>query len=83
MRTACFWLDVPSVDEGDEEKSKQWVAEQGLTFLRVKLENAEEAIADRYFESGDPDCSFWEPDRPGGEDWFGFSINDTHDGPVC
>ena len=47
------------------------------------LEYADEAIADRYFESGDPDYSYWVPDRPEGEDWFCLAIHDTDDGPVC
>ena len=79
-----FWHpELPSFDEGEEQKSKQWVADQGLSVLRVSLENADEAVADQYFESGDPDCSYWEPERPGGEEWFCLSINDTDDGPVC
>lgn len=79
-----FWHpDLPSFEEGDEEKSKQWIADQGLSVLRVSLENAEVEIADRYFEAGEPDCSYWEPARPSGDDWFCLSINDTDDGPVC
>ena len=43
-----FWHpELPSFDEGDEQKSKQWVADQGLSVLRVSLENADEAVADR------------------------------------
>jgi hypothetical protein len=81
---SMFWHpDLPPFEDGDEEKSKQWIAEQGLTMSMVSLEYADEAIADRYFESGDPDCSYWEPDRPGGDGWFCLSINDTDDGPVC
>lgn len=75
--------DMPDFDEGDEEKCRTWVAEQGLAVAMVSLEYADEAIANRYFESRDPDCSYWEPDRPDGEGWFCLAIHDTDDGPVC
>ncbi|UVK96506.1 hypothetical protein [Pseudomonas sp. B21-048] len=79
-----FWHpDLPPFEEGDEEKSKQWIASQGLTVGMVSLEYADEAIANRYFEAGEPDCSYWEPAKPEGEGWFCLSINDTDDGPVC
>ncbi|NWB47084.1 hypothetical protein [Pseudomonas gingeri] len=79
-----FWHpDLPPFDEGDEEKSKQWIAAHGLAVTMCHLENADEAISDRYFESDEPDCSYWEPERPEGEGWFCLSINDTDDGPVC
>lgn len=75
--------DLPDFDEGDGEKCKAWIAEQGLQVSMVSLEFADEAIADRYFESRDPDCSYWEPDRPDGDGWFCLAIHDTDDGPVC
>lgn len=75
--------DMPDFDEGDGEKCKAWIAEQGLAVGMVSLEYADEAIANRYFESNDPDCSYWEPDRPDGEGWFCLAIHDTDDGPVC
>ena len=75
--------DMPDFDEGDGDKCKAWVAEQGLQVAMVSLEYADEAVADRYFESGDPDYSYWEPDRPDGDDWFCLAIHDTDDGPVC
>lgn len=34
-------------------------------------------------ESGDPDCSYWEPSKPDGEGWFCLAIYDTDDGPSC
>ena len=75
--------DMPDFDEGDGDKCKAWIAEQGLHVGMVSLEFAEPAIADRYFESHDPDCSYWEPDRPEGDGWFCLAIHDTDDGPVC
>ena len=75
--------DMPDFDEDDGDKCRAWIAEQGLTVAMVSLEFAEAAVADRYFESNDPDCSYWEPDRPDGEGWFCLAIHDTEDGPVC
>ncbi|PRA69328.1 MULTISPECIES: hypothetical protein [Pseudomonas] len=75
--------DLPDFDEGDGDKCKAWIAEQGLQVTMVSLEYADEAVANRYFESHDPDCSYWEPERPFGGDWFCLAIHDTDDGPVC
>jgi len=76
--------DLPDFDEGDGDKCKAWIAEQELEVAMVSLEyHSDEAISERYFEAGDPDCSYWEPDRPDGEDWFCLAIHDTDDGPVC
>ncbi|OZY42787.1 hypothetical protein CJF43_05785 [Pseudomonas fragi] len=75
--------NMPDFDEGDDEKCRAWVAELGLTVMMVSLGFAAEEIADRYFEAGDPDCSYWDPEQPHGEGWFCLSIHDTEDGPVC
>ena len=75
--------DLPDFDEGDGDKCKAWIAEQGLEVGKVSLEYADESIADRYFESHDPDCSYWEPGKPDGDGWFCLAIHDTDDGPVC
>lgn len=78
--------DMPEFDEGDGDgdKVKAWVAEQGLEVKMVELEyHSDEAISERYFEAGDPDISYWEPDRPDGEGWFCLAIHDTDNGPVC
>ncbi|MCO8166894.1 hypothetical protein NJC40_03755 [Pseudomonas sp. 21LCFQ02] len=76
--------DLPDFDEGDGERCKAWIAEQGLEVTKVELEyHSDQAVADRYFESEAPDCSYWEPDRPDGEGWFCLAIHDSDDGPVC
>ena len=75
--------DMPDFDDGDGDKVKAWVAEQALEVAMVSIEYADQAVADRYFEAGDPDCSYWEPDQPEGEGWFCLAIHDTDDGPVC
>ena len=51
--------DLPDFDEGDGEKSKAWIAEQRLQVKMVELEyHSDEAVSERYFEAGDPDCSY-------------------------
>lgn len=75
---------MPDFDEGDGDKCKAWIAAQGLQVKMVSLEyHSDEAVSERYFEAGDPDCSYWEPDCPDGEGWFCLAIHDTDDGPVC
>ncbi|WP_438866049.1 hypothetical protein [Pseudomonas abieticivorans] len=79
-----FWHpDLPGFEEGEEEERKQWLAHQGLEVKTARPEYSEDAIADRYFESHDPDCSYWDPAKPDGDGWFILSICDTDDGLVC
>ncbi|AZF27314.1 hypothetical protein [Pseudomonas sp. R2-60-08W] len=60
--------DIPDFDEGDGDKCKARVAAQRLQVKMVQLEyhNAE-AVSERYFEAGDPDCNgqgiVWENDE--------------------
>lgn len=76
--------DLPDFDEGDGEKCKAWIAQQGLQLVMVHLEtDAPEEIADRYFQSDEPHCGYWEPGKPEGDGWFCLAIHDTDDGPVC
>lgn len=76
--------DLPDFDEGDGEKCKAWIAQQGLQLIMFHLEtDAPEEIADRYFASDEPHCGYWEPSKPEGEGWFCLAIHDTEDGPVC
>lgn len=63
-------------------KSKQWIADQGLTVGMVSLAFADDAIADRYIESSDPGCNYWKPEKPEDEGWFGLSMNEIDDLPV-
>lgn len=76
--------DLPDFDEGDGERCKAWVAQQGLQLVMFYLEtDAPEEIAERYFEAGEPHCGYWEPSKPEGDGWFCLAIHDTEDGPVC
>jgi hypothetical protein len=70
---------LPDFEEGDGDKCKAWIAEQELEVAMVSIECAAESVSKRYFEAGDPDCSYWEPDRPDGGDWFCLAIHDTED----
>lgn len=81
---AFYHPDMPDFDEGDDAKCKAWIAEQRLEVKMASLEyHSDEAVSERYFESGDGAFDYWEPDRPDGEGWFCLSIHDTEDGPVC
>ena len=76
--------DLPDFEEGDGEKCKAWIAQQGLQLVMVHLEaDAPEEIADRYYASDEPHCGYWEPGKPEGDGWFCLAIHDTDDGPVC
>lgn len=69
---------------GDEDAvPKSWFEDNNLDLFIVELEYEAEEVADKYFESGDPDFSSWEPSRPPSDGWFIFSIHDTEDGPIC
>lgn len=37
----------------------------------------------RYSEQNNPDCSYWEPTKPAGAEWFLLCITDTEDGPAA
>lgn len=37
----------------------------------------------RYSEQDDQDCSYWEPSKPAGVEWFLLCITDTEDGPAA
>ena len=62
-----FWHpELPPVDEGDGDKCKKWIAEQLLVVKMTSIEDAPDEISERYFDSHDPDCSYWDPDKPEG-----------------
>lgn len=78
------WTHSMWPSDGEEDAlPKSWFAEQGLDLSIVELEYEEQEVADKYFEDGGPDFSYWQPSRPDGAGWFIFSIHDTDDGPVC
>jgi len=80
-----YWLhpDLPVFEEGEADKSKAWVAAQGLTVRTQEMEYDVDTDTDPYFASGGTSCAHWTPSKPEGDEWFclGISLND--DGPVC
>ncbi|WP_312910987.1 hypothetical protein [Stutzerimonas nitrititolerans] len=78
------WTHPAWPSNDDEYIQNSWFDDQGLELKVVDFEgDAAQELVDAYFESGEPDCSKWEPTVPDGEGWFVFSIHDTEDGPIC
>ena len=75
--------DFPDFEEGENDKIQQWLKDQGLTLHLTFLEYDDPVAADRYFEAGEADFSYWEPTKPDGIGWFLLSIHDTEDGPCA
>lgn len=75
--------DMPGFDEGDGDKYRAWLAEQGLETYQMQLEDEDETHPAyiKYYEQGDPDCREWNPEPPSGEGWFTLAVGDTEDGP--
>ena len=49
--------DMPDFYEGYGDKCKAWIAGQRLQVKMVQLEyHSDEAVSERYFKAGDPDC---------------------------
>ncbi|WP_342345782.1 hypothetical protein [Shewanella dokdonensis] len=76
--------DLPEWDEGTtKEQVDAWASENGGTIHVEWMDgNAPQELTDRYFEVGEPDCSYWYPccNKEGN---FLLSIHDTEDGPVA
>jgi hypothetical protein len=69
-------------DEG--EACFKYIQKLGYEHACIQLEyDASDEISARYFESGNPNCSDWEPSKPEGEGWMLAWITDTEDGPVA
>ena len=67
-----------------QEEYDGWLKENNLEDCLVYLENSDdEATRERFFETGDPDLSSWNPERPEGDGWFIGCIADHEDGPFC
>jgi len=81
-----YWIhpDFPHFeDEISNSEWQEYLEQNQLQSEYVDLfGDAPEDISDRYCESGDADCSDWEPTKPAGDGWFLFGIWDTEDGPT-
>ena len=77
-----YWFhpDMPYFDEGDGDRFKAWLCEQLLELRFVMLEDNDSPQAAAYWDGGDPDLTFWEPQPPAGEGWFLLWLSDTEDG---
>ena len=89
-----FWIhpDFPYFDNRELIPKKEWEAywkKQGVKTVQVILEEQDNDLHERYFESGDPTvCAEWEPkcweqvcSICNGHDPFLLLIDDTEDGP--
>lgn len=70
-------IPTAEFDEWMQANGMEW----GISYLETEPDA--EVIRDRYFETGNPDVSGWNPIAPAGSGWFVGSIHDTEDGPVC
>ena len=87
-RDAQGWYehpDLPSFEEGDAAKFKEWIDSQGLDVQRVWMDDDAPDLAERYLEGdGDPSALVdWQPTAPG-TGWFLLALYDEeNDGPVA
>lgn len=79
LHPAFPWDDIPP-ETDPRPYFEQWGQEAKLVFLE---HDAPSEVADRYFESGEADCSDWEPTKPEGECWVLGAIYDSEEGPVA
>ena len=75
----CMHAAVPATDE--DVNMGMLLAAHGIATKFLSMETDAPALADAYFESGNPDCSAWMPTQPEGEGWRLLGIYDTEDGP--
>ena len=75
--------DLPVCDEST--RYDLFLAAFGLEASVVSMESdcKDQALLDRYFDDGDPDCSAWVPSTPEGEGWVLLEIYPTEDGPYA
>ena len=81
-----FWMhpDIPWDDVPEDESVFPFLEKWGFKGCFATLEDdAPQEMADRYFDSGDADCSYWNPTPPEDEGWFLAGIYDTEDGPCA
>ena len=83
-----FWTHPQYPAEWDEsttfEEIQTWLDQYQLEYRSIDFESdAPEGLQDAWGETGEADCSKWQPSPPSGEGWFVFAIYDTEDGPVC
>jgi hypothetical protein len=78
------WLthpDYPVCDEGTH--AGKFLEAFGIEVKFVSMDSDDPEGAERYFEAGEPDCSYWTPTQPAGDGWILLEIYDTEDGPYA
>jgi hypothetical protein len=78
------WLthpDFPVCDEGTH--AGKFLEAFGIEAKFVSMDSDDPEGAERYFEAGEPDCSYWTPTTPTGDGWILLEIYDTEDGPYA
>jgi hypothetical protein len=84
VRDEDGWLwhpDYPVCDEGTH--AGKFLDAFGIEAVFVSMESDDPEGAERYFEAGEPDCSYWTPTPPAGDGWVLLEIYDTEDGPYA
>lgn len=85
LRDEQGWLTHPALPACDEDvRADKFLEAFGIESVFVSMESDVDSVAyDRYFETGEPDCSSWTPTAPDGDGWLLLEIYDTEDGPYA
>lgn len=85
VRDENGWLTHPALPVCDEDvRADRLLAAFGIESAFVSMESEVDIDAyERSFESGDFNCSWWNPTMPAGEGWQLLEIYDTEAGPYA
>jgi len=80
-----FWEhpDIPWNLIPEDTSCAPYFQAWGYEWRVDELQFEDSEVADKYWESGEPDISAWEPKQPKGDGWFLATIYDTEDGPCA
>ena len=83
-RDAQGWYHHPALPHADEDVD----FEKLLTALRIEsvflaMEDDSPEASERYGDADQPDCHYWTPRPPDGDDWCLLAVYDTEDGPYA
>lgn len=85
VRDEQGWLTHPAFPVCDEDvRADKFLEAFRIEAAFVGMEtDVTGEVCDRYFDSGEPDCSAWTPTPPAGDGWLLLEIYDTEDGPYA
>ncbi|WP_321882566.1 hypothetical protein [Burkholderia cepacia] len=85
VRDENGWLTHPAFPACDEDvRADRFLAAFGIESAFVSMESEVDIDAfERHLESGDFNCSWWNPTMPAGEGWQLLEIYDTDAGPYA